>query len=323
MRERGRGRRVAHCTAHHVRLLLAFSGGVEAGAVFAVAAITVLLAAASTSSASVARSAGSQDMAIVFSVFLGGGQGTPEHEAIFVTDAHGRVARQLTPRKGGAQHPAWSPDGTKIAFDDSDGTYLMNSDGSHRHRIASSGSEPRWSPDGTRIVHLAASAGKLVIVDADGRHERPLAAPVAWVYPGFDWSPDGRQIALVANRVQPGHTKIYIVNVDGTGLKQFTRTPSGSDDSMPRWSPNGKTLLFTRHHDRTEALYVMKVGGGPPKRLTTVTADTAASWSPDGRQVIYGTVDFHLLDIATLTRTALVPKPCQHFGCFDADWRRK
>jgi len=80
----------------------------------------------SSPSANLAQAADSRDMVITFSVFFGGGSGTPEHEAIFVSDAHGRTARRLTPLTGDANHPAWSPDGRKIAFDAAAGIYVMN-----------------------------------------------------------------------------------------------------------------------------------------------------------------------------------------------------
>jgi len=111
-------------------------------------------------------------------------------------------------RWGVSYRPAWSPDGTKIAFlgqvgDSNRQTiFIANADGSNLHRLTSltSGSEhaPDWSPDGTQIVFAG------------------------WGLPGYG---------------------LFKINTDGTGLVQIT---NGDFDSAPSWSPDSSKIVFYR-----------------------------------------------------------------------------
>ena len=104
------------------------------------------------------------------------------------------------------------------------------------------------------------------------------------------WSPDGQKIAFSSFRdsIDPSTTSaIYIVNTDGTGLKQVTN--SVAKDAMPAWSPNGKEIAFSS--DRAEGntdVYVVNSDGTGLKRLTDDPAgDIWPSWSPDGEKIAF------------------------------------
>ena len=72
---------------------------------------------------------------------------------IYVMDADGTGQTRLTNNAGLDGEPDWSPDGTKIAFDNSrDGIYVMNADGSGQTILTDNGGYPSWSPDGTKIA---------------------------------------------------------------------------------------------------------------------------------------------------------------------------
>jgi dipeptidyl aminopeptidase/acylaminoacyl peptidase len=96
--------------------------------------------------------------------FATAGPGTIESNGnppqIWVMDADGSDQRQLTTLPFGAWRPAWSPDGSQIAFDGSDGAiYVMNADGSGLRKLGPSigGFDPTWSPDGNRIAFTGGS----------------------------------------------------------------------------------------------------------------------------------------------------------------------
>src|ERR1700730_13064626 len=153
--------------------------------------------------------------------------------------------------------PAWSPDGSKIAFVRFSGTYngsyytdivyeifVMNADGSDQRRLTQSRSDysPAWSPDGTQIafwridnIPMSPSNMGIFVMNADGSDQRAVAAS------GLDepaWSPDGLKLA-VADYGALGTYRIYLINVDGSNRTQITQPPASFEDHDPAWSPDG------------------------------------------------------------------------------------
>lgn len=141
--------------------------------------------------------------------------------------------------------PAWSPDGTRIAFASmrafswvaapgaNNDIYLMNPDGTGVQRLTDSPIDewwPAWAPDGRRLAFGRGS--KIYVMNADGTDVLPLTSG-----PGNDlhpsWSPDGTRIAFASDR--DGNFEIYVINVDGTGLTRLTNDPH--DDLTPAWAP--------------------------------------------------------------------------------------
>ena len=106
-------------------------------------------------------------------------------------DADGGVARQLTKHAGRDVAPAWSPDGSKIAFMSDRGgkgfeVFVMNADGSGVEQFTTTGSSwfPQFSPDGTRIalhvhrdVHILDLATKTLASVDDRSDERDVSRP--------------------------------------------------------------------------------------------------------------------------------------------------
>jgi Tol biopolymer transport system component len=104
----------------------------------------------------------------------------------------------------------------------------------------------------------------------------------AWL---FDLSPDGSELAFVADTT--GSNQVWVVNMDGSGLRQVTDDPyEGSD---PAWSPDGRQIAYVGFGERTNrGLFVIDLGTGKTKRLTNGPSDPwNPEWSPDGQLLVY------------------------------------
>jgi hypothetical protein len=124
--------------------------------------------------------------------------------------------------------------------------YVMNPDGSSRTRLTNNSAldqQPAWSPDGTKLafVSFRDGNGEIYAMNADGSGQTNLTnSPVQDYAP--TWSPDGAKIAFTTRRDGPGdNDEVYVMDANGANPKRLTCSPWG--DSSPHWqgvaSPSG------------------------------------------------------------------------------------
>lgn len=103
-------------------------------------------------------------------------------------------------------------------------------------------------------------------------------------------SPDGKRIAFVVRATDldanKGRTDLWLVNVDGSGLRRLTSHPDA--DSGPRWSLDGKTIYFTSTRSGSSQIWKIGVDGGEAEQVTKLPLDVGnLVTSPDGKLIAF------------------------------------
>ncbi|UCH87761.1 MAG: PD40 domain-containing protein [Dehalococcoidia bacterium] len=156
---------------------------------------------------------------------------------------------------------------------------IVNADGSGQMRLTQDPAyDPAWSPDGSKIAFASDREGnrEIYIMNADGSGLTNLTKNEGSDYDPV-WSPDGSKIAFVSDR--EGSADIYLMNADGTG--QTRLTTDGADDVSPAWSSDGSQIAFVTDRDGDREIYVMNADGTEQTNLTENPADDYDPvWSP-------------------------------------------
>lgn len=229
---------------------------------------------------------------------------------IWTVDPDGSGMTQVTSGAAVDDHPAWSPDGTTIAFSRRAGGTPSDiwtvRPGSPAQAVTTTPGfwedTPAWAPDGLTITFSRACAGPagsdacgiypdmrgLLVIRrlADGSEDPVTLAG------GSSWSPDGKQVVFDSGW---DAGTLSLANADGTGIHEIEGSdwfdPEGAGvgiDYAPSWSPDGTRIAYARSRGGTGIAVTRPDGGG---RLNLIPAEgsdaTRPSWSPDGRLIAF------------------------------------
>jgi Tol biopolymer transport system component/DNA-binding winged helix-turn-helix (wHTH) protein len=218
----------------------------------------------------------------------------------------------FTALSGVATSPAFSPDGSRIAFawngDPALGIkgldlYVKALGSETLLRLTQHPSEsisPAWSPDGTQIAfqRLAGADSGIYVVPALGGPERklrPTRIPTTnsnWIRINFtriSWSPDGLWIAFAD--VAPGeeHARIYLLSTETLEARQTSISPCVGE-GLPAFSHNGEYLAYWcfLSENGEAVLYSLPIRGGLPKEISrSLDVPNGLTWSADDERLIY------------------------------------
>src|SRR5262249_24706306 len=233
---------------------------------------------------------------------------------IWIVDSRTGQARQLTRSKKSSQSPAWSPDGSMLAFisdrTDKRQLYVIDMRGGEARALTALDDGVgsfRWAPGGKSIAYAATEPksaaakqrddkfGEFQVVNEDHRMTHLFVIDIAtkasraltsgsFTVGAFEWSPDGKSIAF-DHRVNPspgssGSDDISIVTVaDGAVRKLVTQD---GPDSHPIWSPDGSRIAFETtmanpaYYYGNRLIATIPAAGGTPEPLTSTFDENAS-----------------------------------------------
>ncbi|MGA6953728.1 MAG: hypothetical protein WBY73_01360 [Candidatus Acidiferrales bacterium] len=189
--------------------------------------------------------------------------------------------------RGSNSSPAFSPDGTQIAFMSSlsgdPQIYVSDVNGGGLKRItfaAGVSTSPAWNPKtGKQIVFVSDRAGDpvLYLANADGTDVQKLDMPDMGYVVDPAWSPNGQLLAFSWRRPS-GNFDIYIMDIVSRQLVELTRDAGRNE--RPSWAPDGRHLVFESTRTGTRQIWSMLADGSLPRELTYEGQNESPNWSP-------------------------------------------
>jgi TolB protein len=215
----------------------------------------------------------------------------PGRYELQVADADGFNAQSVLASQEPIMSPAWSPDGSRLAyvsFDQKKPIVVVQNLAQGTTRVVANfrgnNSAPAWSPDG-RFLAVALSKDGLTqvyrIPSTGGQAERLTESSGIDTQPAF--SPDGQWIAFTSDR--GGSPQIYRIPAAGGPAQRLTF--EGTYNVGPRFSPDGKSIAFVQREGGRFRIATLELATGQVTTLTEGGLDDSPSFAPNGKMILY------------------------------------
>lgn len=216
---------------------------------------------------------------------------------IYLHNVNTGQARQLTFDKADISGLAWTPDGRNIVFSSKRSglatLWKIPASGGASEPVAGVGGNA-YSPAVSLRGDLLAYANQETNVniwgiqtDSSGRAEGAPRKLISGSGAQLDdeISPDGKRVVFASDR--SGDTEIWVTNIDGSNPLQLTSLHAPLAGS-PRWSPDGRWIVFGAMVDDSGGAFVVRAEGGTPRRLTPPGVMALVfAWSRDGKSIYF------------------------------------
>jgi len=208
----------------------------------------------------------------------------PGQLELYVADAGGSRARQLTQFIGFLAQPRWSPDGKTIA--------VLFTENAPR----AAGPLQAMTKD-AGVVEQHVYEQRLVAVDVDSGRARKVSPADLYVYE-YDWSPDGANFVATAAHGEGDSNwylaELYVIAAATGETKSIYRPPVDTQIAAPRWAPDGKTIAFIAGLMSDEGntggdINLVPATGGAPRNLTPNMKASAGwlAWLPSSNGLLF------------------------------------
>jgi TolB protein len=212
-------------------------------------------------------------------------------------------------------HPAWSPDGTQIAFahggTSNEDIWVQPVEGGAATVIVDETggqTQPAWSPDGTQIAYAYALTIWTVPVSGGAPTEITTATTGMQGDHRPAWSPDGTKIAFHTRVTNDGALDIYTVLAGGGSMTRITT--SGGYHESPSWSPEGTHIAFSWSFGSVYPYQVEVATGNESPLATGITNCVTPAWAPTGDRIAYSNGnDIFVVDIGGSAPLQLTDDP--------------
>jgi len=248
------------------------------------------------------------------------------HGSIWKVPAGGGEAVQLTSAPQYDSEPSWSPDGSRIAFvrddDHSMHLWVVDAKGGVPQQVTQGQSidvDPEWhsssalyyssTPGGAPfgLWQIAAEGGKAEPVLADGKQSIEPAS-----------SPKGDRIVFVSARHlndgsggSYGSGDLWSLDLKTKDIRLLSKQET-LWEARPRWSPDGKTIVFVSQQTGKNQIFLLDANTGIPVQLSYVPEEVFAPvWSPDGKQIAFVSSSNHEFKLWVMPAAGGEPKPIE------------
>ena len=219
-----------------------------------------------------------------------------DYNQLCMTYADGTGYQQLSSLEANSYYPVYSPDGKSVVYasNQSGGVFdlfLFTQEGSKLTQLTKNVGNvvsPTFSPDGKKILFANRTGDgptSLWTVDSNGKNADLIYTGPSTIV-AVDWSPQGDQVAFAMSVDKPDSYEIFLMNPDGSNVRQLTHNLPGIGGSVD-WSPDGKSLLIYAGAPGDKNIFLINVAAETAAQLTNGGNNGSPVFSPDGQWIAF------------------------------------